>query len=31
MGDGFGGREALGMDNEFDLLFRCEEDGGWEP
>jgi hypothetical protein len=31
MGDGFGGREVPGMDNEYDLLFRREDDGGREP
>lgn len=30
MGDGFGGREVLGMDNEFDFVLGRKDDGSWE-
>lgn len=31
IGDGFGGRVVLGMDNELDLILGREDDGRWEP
>ena len=31
MGDGFGERKVLGVNDEFDLPFGREDDGGWEP
>lgn len=30
MGNGLGGREVLGMDDEFDFGLGREEDGGWK-